>query len=302
MATVLVVDDLAAHRQLAAGLLSRRPGYEVIFAANGVEALEKLAVEKAEVVLTDVLMPEMNGVELLRAIRREYPELPVILMTASGSEDMAIEALQEGAASYVPKRALGRRLVETVARVLSASRAERTHSEVGKRLTLHELTFTVENDVGLVLTLPGYLEPHLLAAGLSDQLTRLRVHMAQEEALINALYHGNLELGAALREREADHLLELTTSRAKANPYRERRIHVFVRLTPEQAEFTIRDEGPGFDPATLPDSADVAALDQPHGRGVMLMRAFMDSVRYNEAGNAVTMTKRLKPASTSAVR
>jgi CheY-like chemotaxis protein/anti-sigma regulatory factor (Ser/Thr protein kinase) len=297
MATILVVDDLASHRQLAAGLLSREPGYEVLFAANGAEALAKLAGGKADVILTDVLMPEMDGLELLRAVRRDYPQLPVVLMTASGSEHIAVQALQEGAASYVPKRVLARRLAETVASVLAASRAERTHSELGKRLTSQVLTFELENDAELLLALATYLKPYLVAAGLTDHLVRLRIHMALEEALLNALCHGNLEIGAAMREKGADDLFQLAASRAKESPYHERRIYVRVSLSADQAEFTIRDEGPGFDPATLPDSADAGSLDQPHGRGVMLMRTFMDEVRYNETGNEVTMIKRLKTAS-----
>jgi hypothetical protein len=124
--------------------------------------------------------------------------------------------------------------------------------------------------------------------------------MALEEALLNALCHGNLEIGAALQEKGADDLFQLAAGRAKESPYQERRIHVRARLTAEQAEFAIRDEGPGFNPATLPDAADVASLDRAHGRGVMLMRTFMDEVRYNETGNAVTMIKRLKAASTPA--
>ena len=94
MATVLVVDDLVSHRQLAAGLLAREPGYEVLFAGNGTEALAKLAGGKADVVLTDVLMPEMDGLELLRAVRRDYPQLPVVLMTASGRPWFAMSVIR----------------------------------------------------------------------------------------------------------------------------------------------------------------------------------------------------------------
>jgi CheY-like chemotaxis protein/anti-sigma regulatory factor (Ser/Thr protein kinase) len=296
MATVLVVDDLAAHRQLAAGLLTRAGGHEVLFAANGADALKALAQRHTDVVLTDVLMPEMDGLELLRAVHRDYPHLPVILMTASGSEAIAVKALQEGAASYVPKRALARRLAETVSSVLAAARAEWYHAELGKRLIAQDLIFVLENDVELVLALPTYLKPYLLAAGLTDHLPRLRTHIALEEALLNALCHGNLEIGAALQEKNPEDLFRLAAARAQESPYQERHIHVRVRLSPQQAEFSVRDEGPGFNLATLPDSADVASLDQPHGRGVMLMKTFMDEVHYNEAGNAVTMIKRLNPA------
>jgi CheY-like chemotaxis protein/anti-sigma regulatory factor (Ser/Thr protein kinase) len=297
MATILVVDDLAMQRQLVNGLLSRLPGNQLVFASNGKEALSKLAAYPADLVLTDLLMPEMDGLELLRAVRRDHPQLPVILMTAGGSEQIAVQALQEGAASYVPKRAMGRRLAETVNSVLAASQAERTHSELGKRLTSQEFTFALENDATLVLALPSFLKPYLITAGLTDNLALTRTHMVLEEALVNALYHGNLELGDALKEKGPDELAELATRRATESPYKERRIHIRASLTPERAEFTIHDDGPGFNIATLPDATDVASLDRPRGRGVLLMRTFMDEVRYNEAGNAVTMTKRLKPVS-----
>jgi CheY-like chemotaxis protein len=294
MATVLVVDDLASQRQLVAGLLCRQRRYELAFAANGKEALQRLAGQAIDLVVTDLLMPEMDGLELLRAVRRDYPQLPVILMTASGSEHLAVQALQEGAASYVPKSVLARRLAETVASVLSASRKERTHVQLGRRLASQEFKFELENDADLLLGLPFYLKNYLIAAGFTDHLALVRTHMVLEEALVNALYHGNLEVGTELRDKNADEFFELANRRSKEAPYQQRRIHVRVHLeTGKEAEFTIRDEGPGFNPANLPRSDDVASLDQPHGRGVRLMRTFMDEVRYNETGNTVTMIKRL---------
>jgi CheY-like chemotaxis protein/anti-sigma regulatory factor (Ser/Thr protein kinase) len=298
MATVLVVDDLATQRQLAGGLL-KRAGYEVDFANNGKEALAKLAQRPADLVVTDLLMPEMDGLELLRAVRCLHPTIPVILMTAAGSEHLAVQALQEGAASYVPKQVVARRLAETVQRVLGSARAERTQAELGRRLTSQQLIFEVENDASLLLALPLYLIPHLAAVGLTDHLAVLRTRMALEEALVNALYHGNLELGTEVRAQNAEELFRLATKRSKESPYQERRIHICVSLTPERAEFKIRDQGQGFHLGSLPASADLAAMDRPHGRGIVLMRAFMDEVVFNDAGNMVTMTKRLKSAASS---
>ena len=57
-------------------------------------------------VLTDLIMPEMNGLELVKAIREHHPFVPVILMTSKGNEEIAVQALQGGAASYVPKSQL----------------------------------------------------------------------------------------------------------------------------------------------------------------------------------------------------
>jgi anti-sigma regulatory factor (Ser/Thr protein kinase) len=64
-----------------------------------------------------------------------------------------------------------------------------------------------------------------------------------------------------------------------------------VRITPTQAIYTIRDDGPGFDPSSLPDPTDPANLDRPCGRGLLLMRTFMDNVIYNDRGNEVTLFK-----------
>ena len=77
-------------------------------------------------------------------------------------------------------------------------------------------------------------------------------------------------------------------------PYRDRRIHVRARLTPCEAVYSIRDEGPGFDPSGLPDPTDPANLERRSGRGLLLIRTFMDEVLYARHGdrNVVTLRKR----------
>lgn len=117
MAKVLVVDDSRTDRVLAKSLLECRPGLEmlecrtglsVLDVAGGDEALEVLQRDLPDLVLTDMVMPGMSGLELVETIRGRFPLLPVILMTAHGSEDITMEALQKGAASYVPKHNLVR--------------------------------------------------------------------------------------------------------------------------------------------------------------------------------------------------
>ena len=134
MAKILVVDDNRMDRILAKGLLERRPGLEalecrtgltVIEADSGEQALEMLQSQTIDLVLTDMVMPRMNGLELVETIGGRYPLLPVVLMTAHGSEEIAMQALQKGAASYVPKQQLARDLLETVEDVLRLSTAER---------------------------------------------------------------------------------------------------------------------------------------------------------------------------------
>ena len=78
---------------------------------------------------------------------------------------------------------------------------------------------------------------------------------------------------------------------AASRPTSDRRIEVEVRLARDKAVFVVRDEGLGFDPQSLPDPTDPANLDKTTGRGILLMRAFMDQVEFNARGNEVTMVK-----------
>jgi anti-sigma regulatory factor (Ser/Thr protein kinase) len=80
--------------------------------------------------------------------------------------------------------------------------------------------------------------------------------------------------------------------RRRRPPYRDRSLQVRARLSPLEAVYVIRDEGPGFDPATLPDPTDPVNLERPTGRGLLLIRAYMDEVAFNRAGNRITLTKR----------
>ena len=77
-------------------------------------------------VLTDLNMPEMNGLQLVEAARGDFPAVPVVLMTALGSEEIAVEALQKGAASYVPKRNLAQDIADTLDRVVAVAQAGAT--------------------------------------------------------------------------------------------------------------------------------------------------------------------------------
>lgn len=291
MPTVLVVDDSLVDRRIAAGLLARNPDLAVIQAGDGKEALIQVEVEQPDVVVTDLQMPEMNGLELVAAIRKQYPRIPVILMTAQGSEEIAVEALQLGAASYVPKLHLAQDLLPTVERILTAVNVERTTTRLMTHLTRSDYEFVLDNDVSLIPSAVGYLREGATQLKLCGEADRLRIGIALEEALLNALYHGNLEVSSELRALDDKAFYELAKQRSVEAPYWDRRIHVRASFTRDGATYTIRDEGPGFDFSKLTDPTDPANLDRPYGRGMLLMRTFMDKVTYNDVGNVVTMVK-----------
>ena len=295
MTTVLVVDDSATDRKLAGGLLERHSNWVVRYASDGRAALDELELHLPDLVVTDLTMPELNGLELVQAIKRDYPLIPVILMTAKGNEEIAVQALQQGAASYVPKRLLAQELPEIAERVLAVSREERTHARVVNRLMHSDLQFTLENDLSLILSMVSYLRQGVSQMRFCDDTDRLRLCIALEEALVNAYYHGNLEVSSKLREVDHKAYYELARQRCQQAPYRDRQIHVRASISRHEACFVIRDDGPGFSPQSLPDPTEPEYLDRPCGRGILLMRTFMDKVSYNDTGNEVTLIK-LRPS------
>jgi two-component system response regulator PilR (NtrC family) len=99
---VLVVDDERSMRELLAIVL-RREGYEVLLAENGQAALQRLAQQPIDLLISDIKMPDMSGVEVLRAAKRADPDLLAIMITAFASTDTAIEAMRLGACDYLSK-------------------------------------------------------------------------------------------------------------------------------------------------------------------------------------------------------
>src|SRR5262249_25297417 len=158
------------------------------------------------------------------AMKNDYPFVPVILMTAQGSEDIAAEALRQGAASYVPKRRLAEDLVPTVQQILLGAMQDRSHSHLLHYLEAGEAVFAPPMDLQLLRALVTHLQQLLRCLPLADETERLRVGLAVEEGLKNAFYHGNLEVGtAAPADRDAQE--RLARQRLEEEPYRGRRIH-----------------------------------------------------------------------------
>jgi len=289
MTKVLVVDDARMDRHMA-GKCVIEQGLTPIYAENGREAMKVIGSEKPDLVLTDLQMPEMDGLQLVKQIRLHYPSIPVMLMTAFGSEEVAAEALHAGASSYVPKKTLSETLGEALRAVLCSVEASRQRDRVRQLLVVCESQFCLGYEPAGTQALVGYLQDTLRRLNFCDDMDVLRISTALSEAVTNAIDHGNLELDSKLREN--GEYRRLAADRAKKPPFVDRRVYVTSRLTESEAHFVVRDEGRGFDPKSLPDPTDPENLTRISGRGIMLIRTFMDEVEFNETGNEIRMVKR----------
>jgi DNA-binding NtrC family response regulator len=130
---VLIVDDDADMRELAYDMLKDR-GHQVATAGSGEEALRRLTEEDYAVVLTDLRMKGMQGLELLTQIKRDHPDINVILMTAFGSVETAVEAMKHGASDYLTKPVKKDELIRVVERVIREAALRREVSRLRREV------------------------------------------------------------------------------------------------------------------------------------------------------------------------
>lgn len=290
MTSILVVDDNPMDRRVASALLEAE-GWETLNAENGQIALDLLERHRPDLILSDIQMPVLGGLELTQRMAQDHPDIGVVVMTGNGSEEVAVQALQQGALSYVPKQALHARLVSTIRDVLMVSHGHRRRSAILRSITSLDTTFELRAQDTSVEALVSYLLENLELVSYSDEADRIRVGTALHEALMNAREHGNLELDSIMREEDEPAYRRLAEQRLNEAPYRDRKIYLRAQMNRERVRFEIRDEGPGFDVSELPDPTAPENLMKVSGRGLFLIRTFMDDVSFNEAGNVISMSK-----------
>ncbi len=129
METILIVDDEKNYTRILGAVLEEE-GFEILAANSGPEALEILEESDIDLVLTDMKMPMMDGIQLLEKIKARDPELPVLMMTAHGTVDKAVEAMQKGAYSYILKPFDNDRLIIYVRKAAAMFRVIKENREL----------------------------------------------------------------------------------------------------------------------------------------------------------------------------
>jgi two-component system response regulator AtoC len=133
--TVLIVDD-EAKMQRVLEIMLKQMGHRPLLAGNGVEALRQIEAEDVDLVVSDLQMPEMNGLQLLEALRGQGNELPFIMITAYGTVETAVEAMKHGACDYIIRPFDVEQVELSITRALALGRVQRENrylkSEVSK--------------------------------------------------------------------------------------------------------------------------------------------------------------------------
>src|SRR6059058_321757 len=142
-ARILIVDDEESTREIFAELLQRW-GYDVDQTSDGHGALKLAAEAHPDVIISDLVMPKLDGLALVRALREEQPDTPVVIITGKGTIDAAVEAVREGVFDFVEKPLDPARLKVILTRALEKKETEHEMQVLRRRLG------QVDAGVGLV--------------------------------------------------------------------------------------------------------------------------------------------------------
>jgi anti-sigma regulatory factor (Ser/Thr protein kinase) len=187
-------------------------------------------------------------------------------------------------------------VITKLSRVVSESDIAAQMTRAREFVVQKETGMELPNDTSLISSVSVYLA----YVTTSDILRRHSIELVLEEALANAIVHGNLEVPSNLKETDFDTFNELIATRNAQAPYASRITRIFYTFNRKSAVFIIKDEGAGFDwRKTIAQECDTEAC---HGRGLLLIQALATDLRFNEKGDEVTLTFDLeKPGSNGVV-
>ncbi|MBF0508586.1 MAG: response regulator [Deltaproteobacteria bacterium] len=290
---ILVVDDDPAILKLITKVLNKW-GFPVTTASDGLQALELFRRESYPIVLTDVMMPQLNGIELLKEIRKIDPLTFVITMTAHGNENLAITALREGAANYIKKPFALDHIKDVVTRIARTIKQQLRTSPDRSSVVQEWMVLEIKNDLDKIF---GVVNQALSCASNIVKVEELSgLSIGLYEIILNAMEHGNLEINFDEKTRliETNTYLDAITERKCYAAFKSRTVKVISHINRTRIKVVVKDNGPGFDWRSkigeLEEMDPMELLN--HGRGILLARINFDEIRYNDAGNVVTLIKR----------
>jgi len=293
---VLVVEDDELSRLIVASV-TRDAGYEVMEACDGAEGWKAFESFQPDLVFSDISMPVMDGLQLLEKIRRTSHEVIVIMTTGFDTAEYTLKALQLRANDYLVKPVPGRDILQVLAKYEDVVSTRSIEREVVGLILHRELTMRLGNDS----VIAGKVADRLMqeTEGRIPRSDRLAIRLGLLEMILNAIEHGNLaitydEKTAAL-DRGPEGALELFERRLENPLYKSRSVLIQFQMDRNACEWTITDDGDGFDWQNVPDPNDPENLMALHGRGIMMTRLNFDDVVFLGKGNKVILRKNLPP-------
>jgi YesN/AraC family two-component response regulator len=291
---IVVVDDEEEILEVISQFLDL---YCVKTFTDGRDAIDYVITSnQVQLIISDIKMPKIDGIELLKKIHVEKPEIPFIILTAYSSIDIAINALKIGASDFLFKPFDRDDLLGSVKKVLKKKDKEVRYKEAYTYINKQDFEIVIPSKNFDVSVISTFITNQIFFTNMFNPDDSFNFRSAIYEGLTNAHEHGNLELNSHLKHSEysgVDAFQEMMNKRLDNKKYSDRKISIHLHLDSEKVSVTIEDEGSGFDTNKITDIDPLALLEveKNHGRGYFMMQLYSDEVLYNEKGNQVTLIK-----------
>ena len=290
MKKILIIDDEKPVRDVL-NIALVEEGYESLQAPSGEQGIELFKSSNPDIVITDVMMPGIDGIEVTKRMRAHRDDIDVVVMSGFGTEELVVNALRAGASNYIKKPIVFDELFKILDDIIF-KRENRKRYEISREIVEREhKSIVIGNDVSKVWGAVNQILFNVQAA--IDTVSLEGICIGLYELLINAIEHGNL--GITFEEKsdalQSSTYTELLKNRMQQADTDGKVVRIESDYTPSAISISIRDQGNGFDLSDLPNMKDAGSLLLDHGRGILLANLFYDSVDYDEPGNCVRISK-----------
>ncbi|RLD61521.1 MAG: hypothetical protein DRI95_14130 [Bacteroidetes bacterium] len=290
---ILIVEDDYGSREYLLNLITLE-GYDVRAAVNGEEGLAEYKSFDPDIIISDIQMPVMDGLQMLNILRQDKSDTIFIITTAYGSEDYAIDALRLGANNYLKKPIKRKSLIGLIDKYKLIVESHKLTKKAEGNLLKKDITLEFRTDINHI---PSIISQLVFELGVKlDDSEITNIELGLDELITNSVEHGNL--GITFDEKVVasndNTMLQLYAEKMKIKEFATRKIKVKYKLRKKYCEWTIIDQGKGFDWKLIPDPTKGAQLMELNGRGIFITHFLFDKMEYLGKGNKVRVRKNLK--------
>lgn len=272
--------------------LARSLGWRVHTAMDGMEALEIYESKRPSLILSDIMMPRMDGFKLLGKIRQTDLETPFIAITAIKGEGAPIEAIKAGANDFIQKPLSSiKDLKVTLNKYHSRIIQKLNYREALRRIREQYTSMVLDNDLSLV-------EPSatILTSHIENSDIRFSAKLGLMELITNAVEHGNLEITADEKKNALSNSgsswSNLVASRSLRPEFAKRFVVIKSDKIIDCTQWRISDQGKGFNYQEVIKNLELAEADEITGRGIFIAKQAFDKLDYAEGGRVAVAISR----------
>jgi len=287
---ILVVEDDLLFRTFVRNSI-KSIGYQCIEAEDGKKGLEMFHKEKPQLIISDIQMPEMDGIEMLQQVRTLKSEVIFIVMTFFDSEEWAIKALNAGANNYLKKPIRKDKLQHLIKKYYTIAKSRTASRDINNMIVRKNFEMKFKSSIEVIPVVVEYL---IKESGIQNYiLNTAGIELGLNEIITNSVEHGNLgisysEKSSALSEGTYE---KLYVERLTNPELAEKEVTIKYSSDEEKFEWEVIDEGKGFDWGKVPDPIKESNKEGFHGRGIFLTKFQFDEMEYLGKGNVVKLKK-----------